>query len=358
MQNPKMQDAIKTAINPETGAAAKSQLFVSEAISAGQDFVFWLEGPEDHVEMARKGLGQHCRIGRSRSAEFGKATPSDLALPEWPDDEIVSGQTVYVWMLSDLCLNDEYGQPSLHPQELYPQIVGDIDWGHSFLRFRSYWPYNREWQTRALGRQVIAQGSVFRVNNATAQTGLVWIGEENSTGCGLALVSVKPPLEALDGLPDFAVGSAISNDTHEASELTDWLATRASAQTAREQAMTDATRLADRLIEMLRAGRAHVANTSEGPSKTQLNNLRNGVIETLAGSRGWMEKLWGGDEDAVNDPVWGFRIPDTKGKGLIPFYIWVKGQVQDCKENTDKLNALIKALELAAKKIDDAKGRG
>ena len=192
VQNPQMQDAIKTAINPETGAAAQSQIFASEAITAGQSFVFWLEGPEALVAQAQNGLGKRCYLGRSRSAEFGKSTLSEIALPDWPKGGQITDKTAYVWLMSDLYLSDEHGQPLLRPKDLGPLVKGDIDWTHSFLRFRDFWPYNAKWQSRALARQVIGQGSVFRLENANVPSGFVWIGEDNSTGCGLVYILPRP----------------------------------------------------------------------------------------------------------------------------------------------------------------------
>ncbi len=361
IQNPRMQDAIKTAINPETGAAAEAQLFASEAISAGQSFVFWLEGPKSLVEMAHHGLGQKCFLGRSRSAEFGKSTLTRTNLPDWPQGKHLTDETAYVWALSDLCLSDDHGQPLLDPKWLTGPIRGKVNRAHSFLRFRTYWPYNAKWQSRALARQVIEQGSVFRLDNARGTNDFSWIGEENGSGCGLVYVSDRPPLEALRAMPEFLVATNTAPTTVGSSRLAGWLSDRAAAQLARENAMSAAAELSDQMLKMLENARMHPANQGDGPTKTQLSRLRNGIASRSAD---WMADLWGnetpepgkGRSEAENDPAWGFLVvPEEKSK-LKPFFQWVKSEIMERDGKVGETDAFIKAVELAAKKLDDPEG--
>lgn len=350
IQNPQMQDAVKTAINPDTGAAAEAQLFGSEAISAGQSFVFWLEGPENLVKAARDGLGQQCFLGRSRFAEFGKSSLSEVSLPDWPKGMPITNGTAYVWTISDLCLSDEFGQPELNPTRLDGAASGNIDYAHSSLRFRTYWPYNAKWKARALARQVIEQGSVFCLRGATGTTGFSWIGEENASGCGLIYVSDQPPLQVLDDLAIFAVREQAISVAQENSRLAAWLQKQVAQNIARDAAMETAQDLSQVILTMIKRGRAHPSNQTTGPTKTQLNKLRSALANR---SDGWMVKLWGKDDKPGKDSAWGFRVANPQDENLIPFYQWVKDEVSVRTESTDHINTLIKALELAAKQIDD-----
>ena len=350
IQAPQMQDAIKTAINSDTGAAAEAQLFASEAISAGQSFVFWLEGPENLVKAARDGLGPQCFLGRSRSAEFGKSSLSEASLPDWPKGTPIANGIAYVWTISDLCLSDDFGQPELNPIRLEGGASGNIDYAHSFLRFRTYWPYNAKWKSRALARQVIEQGSVFCLRDVTGTTGFSWVGEENASGCGLVYISDKPPLQVLGDLATFAFCEQAIAATQGNSRLAVWLQNQVVQKVACDTAMKTAQDLSQLIQNMIEGGRAHPSNQTVGPTKTQLNNLRSALANR---SDGWMVKLWGTDDKADIDPAWGFRIAKLGDENLIPFYQWVKDEVSTRAGSRDSINALIKALELAAKQLDD-----
>ena len=124
--------------------------------------------------------------------------------------------------------------------------------------------------------------------------------------------------------------------------------------------MNDAAGRSTRLLDMLAAARAHPANSGGGPTKTQLNQLRNAIV-TRADD--WMIRLWGsevsgveGNSDAENDPAWGFLVSGENSRRMTPFFRWVKEEIKHCDSGRDNMDALIKTLEIAAKGLDDREG--
>ncbi|WP_024329729.1 hypothetical protein [Thioalkalivibrio sp. ALR17-21] len=165
---PRTRQSLKTAIAPETGRVEEGQLFGYEALERGQSFVFELQTDdtldEALVQRLHQCLNGPARLGRSRSAEFGRVQiePLDQAPPH-PASVGGSDNTLTLWLLSDLALRDERGQPTLQPRPQYLGLPEGAEWDHqkSFLRTRSYSPYNGKRRGRDADRQVIARGSVL-----------------------------------------------------------------------------------------------------------------------------------------------------------------------------------------------------
>lgn len=192
---------LKTAINPQTGAAAQSQLFGYESLRAGQEFGFTVTADsdvdEDLLDQLHQALSGQAMVGRSRSAQFGQVeiTPSQhLELPETtaPDDET----ELRVWLLSDLALLDGNGNPTLEvdPRELGLPEGSTWSASSSFLRTRSYTPFNGKRQCYDLQRQVISRGSVliFRLPKPIGQqsgASLMHIGQHQEMGLGQVLIN-------------------------------------------------------------------------------------------------------------------------------------------------------------------------
>lgn len=161
---------LKTALDPVLGTAADSQLFGYSALTKGSAFWGKLEAdneyiPKEWFEEVADVLSGNIRIGRSRSAEYGRvsinflpeAEAQKLSLPT-PED----ATEVTLWLLSDTALHDEHGQPTLQPSGDTVGLPGlRLKPGMSYLRTTSYAPYNGHRRYRELERLVLLAGSVL-----------------------------------------------------------------------------------------------------------------------------------------------------------------------------------------------------
>lgn len=143
---PKTARRTKTSINPETGRVHEGRLFSYETIVSGQTFVMAIEADDDVDDLL---WGQildvfqgELRIGRSRSAEFGRVEVSSLDhIPEGyaqSQENKVSGDVI-LHLLSDMALYDAFGQPTLTPScDHFGLSGGELDWSKSSIRARAY----------------------------------------------------------------------------------------------------------------------------------------------------------------------------------------------------------------------------
>lgn len=202
--------SMRTAIT-EGGRAREGLLYGFEAVPAGTTYLVELSGHDeaslDHVSQAL--CQAPIRVGRSRSAEFGEAQVSIRA--HAPEDNAPSTpanpDTLRVLCLGDLALMDaSTGMPRLlpHPSD-FGLVAGDGGWvldpSRTFLRFRSYSPYNGKRRRPDMERQVIVSGSVITFKRsgdappadlpalrAALASG---VGEYRSSGLGSVLVEPR-----------------------------------------------------------------------------------------------------------------------------------------------------------------------
>lgn len=210
---------MKTAIHPGTGRVAESQLFGYESINAGQVFVARIHAQDTVPDALWQPLTamltteHELLLGRSRSAEYGRVRiepwTADQAMLTPETKPTTNEQQVTLWCLSDVALLDAYGQPSLRPTAAALGLSrGEINWEHSFLRFRRYAVWNQYRNGYDLERQVIRQGSVIALTGFDSPltdderarlAGGVGLYQENGLGC----LSVNAQLLA-DDHPQFA----------------------------------------------------------------------------------------------------------------------------------------------------------
>jgi len=156
---------LKTAIDPASGTAAEAQLFGYGSLRAGQRFLAWLdiddEIAQETEDKIRESLTGTLRLGRSRSAQYG-TVQAEVTAGEPPVLQTGGDTTLRLFLLSDMALCDSYGQPCLLPAAGNLGLpVDEVVWEQSFLRHRTYSPYNATWRCRDQERQVICQGSVL-----------------------------------------------------------------------------------------------------------------------------------------------------------------------------------------------------
>jgi len=191
---------MKTAIDPDTGLVAQSQLFGYQSIQAGQRFHFSLIVDDDIepklLEQVCQALAGPARLGRSRSAQYGGVSiaPATAGFPPLRHQQS-QGNTVLVWLLSDMALVSVSGEPRLQPSADDFRLPPGSSWcvAGSFLRARSYSPYNAKRRCYDPQRQVISRGSVlsFTVPASADVSGIdgsVWTGLYQEAGLGHVVV--------------------------------------------------------------------------------------------------------------------------------------------------------------------------
>ena len=154
------------------GTVKDGQLFGYEAIAAGQEFLFSLTCVDDTLLSSLAGLlSGPLRIGRSRSAEYGlvEVNPLERA-PSLPSMQ-PAGDRHILYCISDVCLVKD-GVFTTVPS---PALFGlpedwSLDLEATFIRTRSYSPWNAFHNRLLTQRTVICRGSVmgFRTNGSTA----------------------------------------------------------------------------------------------------------------------------------------------------------------------------------------------
>ncbi|MDS4031992.1 MAG: hypothetical protein RKO66_18265 [Candidatus Contendobacter sp.] len=286
---------MKTAIDPDTGRVAESQLFGYEAIQAGQSFLTRIEADDDVPEPLWANLtgvlggSGELLLGRSRSTEFGRVRAEPLDSSAAPAFLPVSGaasQEVTLWCLADLALLDAWGQPTLAPS---PQALGvsrgRVDWERSFLRFRRYAPWNAYRCAYDLERQVIRRGSIITLTDVVppltdAERSRLTAGIGVHREAGLGQVSVDPQLLA-GPAPVFAApmttqptGTPVAPGASH--PLITWLTAGQAGSATRSAAEQQARAQAKALAERYRLARAFIglaANQPIGPSPAQWGSI-------------------------------------------------------------------------------------
>ena len=232
--NPATELRMKTAIDPETGRAAEGQLFGYDALARGATFATTVEAddsvaPEQFEAIVDALVGERF-MGRSRSAEYGRVQIERAEVPAV--ENRVDGQRVTLWLLSDLALVDEWGQPTLLP-ETHHLGLGDgrVDWDATFLRSRRYSPWNAWRGGFDRERDVLNAGGVITLELEREPTAEQLAALASGAGlyreAGLGRLWLNPPLLAhwqpvFEPLVATATGEsrAVARPDH---PLIDWL---------------------------------------------------------------------------------------------------------------------------------------
>ena len=254
--------SLRTSVTA-AGRANEGLLFGIDAIGEGTRLNSCIEGEEDNVDWALSLLeGRDLRIGRSRSAEFGRvrcrraeeASPS-LAFVQGP------ARRIHILCCSRLSLRDPAtGSPTFRPRAtafglpdswaLVPQA--------SFIRTARYSTFNSHWRRPEHDRHVIEVGSVLTFEGARPEDPAELrakasggVGSGRAEGMGEIAVHPAWLTEAVGALPqptsgysDIAEGSPKPpRDT-----LYDW----ATARSRRRAAARLAAQWADHEAERFR----------------------------------------------------------------------------------------------------------
>ncbi|MBE0507875.1 MAG: hypothetical protein IBX50_14380 [Marinospirillum sp.] len=307
---PDLSQRMKTAIDSRTARAAEGQLFGYQSLDAGQVYYFQTQTSVEYqalFDLAISHFSGHLRLGRSRSAQYGrvKIQPvSDLHIQ--PRMHPSSTKELTLWLMADLALTDSLGKPCLQP---LPELMGLPDgtqWlaGQSFIRTRSYSPYNAHRRCYDPERQVISRGSVLRfllpsVPSPEELQSLQRIGRFQEQGLGR--IAVNPQLiqtaQPVFEKPD--AGSTVTAKAFSAtprpanSLLAQVLSTRLTEQQEDNQADQIARVLFQQLLSALDSARNWQGITSSEPLPEAPGRSQWGRIKDLASQhRNEPEVLW------------------------------------------------------------------
>lgn len=227
---PRTRYRMKTAIDRATGSAAESQLFGYEALARGQRFRARITADDAGLlETLHAQLGSVLHLGRSRSAQYGRARilsatqPAPAASPCLPLAELDGVCHLVLWLASDLAVRDvRTGMPTYTPSladlGLADLLSGGAAVDKTFVRPRRYRPYNARRGSHDLERQVIGAGSVlcYRLDRrpdpvAEAQLGArlaASLGEHREAGLGEIVLAPALTRLLLQRNPEFVAAAA------------------------------------------------------------------------------------------------------------------------------------------------------
>ncbi len=327
--SPDKRFCLKTAIEPGRDRAAEAQLFGYESLTAGQRFLAIIEADDeidgtlfDDVIEAMMG---DVRLGRSRSAEYGRAWIEKVDAVPVLEPGGSPGNKLTLWLLSDLVLTDEHGRPTQEPHSRHFGLGGgEVLWDKTFLRSRRYSPWNAARHGYDRERLVLCAGGV--VTMALEETPDEDVLQRLQSGvglyqeAGLGRIWVNPPLLAGDH-PAFEPSSSRPNNSGPAGQvlrpnslLLDWLEAQSSDwKTDLDERADQDAEACRKLIQAARRMAGVPPHVDFGPSRSQwgrvLETARNHVGQALH------DALFEG-ESAVIKPKgegWEIEVRDEKG---------------------------------------------
>lgn len=333
---------MKTAIEPGSGRAREGALFGYEALPKGTTFVGTItvddDVPEHLIEHLKESLTGRLHLGRSRSAEYGRADAEVVELPSPPKPR-VEGQRLVLWLLSDLAATDETGQPTLQPRPEWLGLPpGRINWQRTFLRSRRYSPWNAKRGGPELERQVLTQGGVLVFDFDTPltpdqaeevrQRTLAGLGAYREAGLGR--VWAEPTLLDTEQ-PEFQIKPETEKESdvpapRPDSPLIDWLEGRQTARSDTQKAIQRARTLAAEYTGLLVSAR-NLKGLGEtipvGPSPSQWGSV---AEKARAGAGNLADALFD-ERDGVckrKAPGWGDEYMNTETRKIECFADWIR----------------------------------
>ncbi len=365
-RTPRASVRLKTAIDPGTGRAATGQLFGYQALHRGQTFLATVEADDDVDESlfqrVCEALQGEVLLGRSRSAEYGRARIRETdAAPIEAGPAPGNGEAI-LWLLSDLALADEWGEPVLRPEGEHLGLPGArVDWCRSFLRTRRYSPWNAARRGYDNERLVLAAGSVLTLTGVDdAARAALAERLEGGLGlhreAGLGRIWLDPPL-LRDVHPAFddsvSKPEAVSEPSDPEHPLVAWLTGHSEGWKAEgEAAAQDFENEYLRLIKDARRLQGVGPGEHFGPSRSQWGK----VLQTASDTNDADElyrRLFEGDDAILNEEGEGWSIwvfPHRCRRSLAD---WLKGRLRPGYGGVPTGRAYLHFLRIAARRIQD-----
>jgi hypothetical protein len=353
---------MKTAIDADSGRAKESALFGYDALQAGQRFYAQVSFDDDFTEAdiakLKTVLTQTLLLGRSRSAEYGRATVDILKTPQTLSTEKTTSKEITLWLLSDLMALDEYGQPTLSPNaENLGLPKGKLLAEKSFLRTRRYSTWNAHKQGYDMERQVISKGSVLVYQLESVLTAehinkiAAGLGVERQAGLGQVwlnpalLANQQPTFEASAPLADKPKG--LSKPAKEP-ELIAWLRKQNTDQSSKQNFARETKRIARGYGDLMQSARDLKGldpNVPIGPSHSQW-----GAVLAAAKSQRELATFMNAPDGSFKSrgEGWKDEFWQDKEQKMYSFYDWFKAEYIK-QQNAQFIQHLVREIMSALK---------
>lgn len=370
---------MKTAIDPATRFASEGQLFGYEALSAGQRFGALLsaddEISQDLFNRIAAALSGEVRLGRSRSAEYGRVSISQCDGFEKFRQTAQSNAPVLettIWAISDLALVDpDSGVPQLLPTAATLGLRGSdiqVDLRRTFIRTRGYAPYNAKRRAYELERHVISQGSVITLTsksgfNANQLAMLAaGVGMHREAGLGELMVNAQllasqqpqfAPISHLKETPKTAPRPELTADSQ---TFIHWLKRETGLGFAVEKAIRKAAEMLDEYKQIQETARLYLGlrkGEHVGPSASQWGTVYECARYAQAKSTLFAELRL---KIKRNAEGWNEQYVDANKNALQTFHEWFHARL-DAIAIANETDEYVCALtrEFAKRAMDNAK---
>ncbi len=155
--------SLKSAHNRKERRSEEGKMFGFESIRKGQEFIFSITfEDENYVDQVVGALIGNQRIGKSKTAQFGKVAISEIEkTPEVFSSNNSKNNLLIIYAESNLCFVNEWGQATYQPTAGNFGAKGTIRWDLSQIRTHSYSPWNGQRNTTSTQRDCILKGSVI-----------------------------------------------------------------------------------------------------------------------------------------------------------------------------------------------------
>lgn len=181
--------SLKSAHDRDKRTSKDGQMFGMEAMQAGLRFIFSIRSEEEsHLDTIEKLIKGTKRLGKSKSAQYGRVDIQSLEGNFGPKTKSLVAGAVLIYAESHLCFYDEQVMPTYQPTvEQLGLVEGNICWEKSQVRTFDYANWNTKRQTTNPMRYCIARGSVLYVENSTSEQASSSVGTWQSEGLGRVL---------------------------------------------------------------------------------------------------------------------------------------------------------------------------
>lgn len=325
--NVKQGISTKTAIERSSMSAKDGSLFSYSYIAAGQVFAGWIDSNSESLMNEFRDFFDNntIRIGRSRSAEFGRVQLT-ISTHDNPIQDQAASKRLTLWCLSDCELENENGIATFTPSvnAIHPTLKGKLNRTESAILTEQVSRFNRARGGLDSAQQLVKRGSVlvFDLDEEASPEALSSIeqyGIGRNKQQGLGWVSVNPDWSSSMHLKDISsplfnslkVQSASSSkkSTSVSTLLTEWLSEQVDNETRAQEHAAVVNASLREIVDCYRQARFYrgIVNQHEaGPSRSQWERID---AQLRANHSGWFAAVFEGPNriaKAENDELgWG-----------------------------------------------------
>jgi CRISPR-associated protein Csx10 len=169
-QSPSRSERMKAARSLDHRASEEGGMYLYRYLEPEQSFEFSVQAKdESHIQKIAKCFIGNIYLGKSKTSEFGgkiKIEPIEDNKEFLPSEAVVFVKTLYA--ASNWCFLNEFGSytAQINAEMICGNQDAEIDWQHTFLRFRTYAPYNTHRNAFDAQRLIIEKGSVVTFKDA------------------------------------------------------------------------------------------------------------------------------------------------------------------------------------------------